>query len=161
MRQACCSEVMVAHQLSCQVTPYVSGSGSGALDFAHQEAPIGERWTWTLESTTNQLTQQDKQACVILSELFLDTELTHWGSTTLPPDCALLGFLSRLWSTSFVRTSSPSFHLIFSASPANGKELMRIGYFSGQKVCRRFRMDEKWIWDDIKKGLNEGSLVKR
>jgi hypothetical protein len=38
---------------------------------------------------------------------------------------------------------------------------MRIGYFSGQKVCRQFRMDEKWIWDDIKKGLNEGSLVKR
>jgi hypothetical protein len=39
----------------------------------------------TIVSTTNQLTQQEKQACVILSELFLGTELTQLGLNHLTP----------------------------------------------------------------------------
>jgi len=42
-------------------------------------------------STTNQLTQQEKQACVILSELFLDTELTQLSLNHLTSSLRPLG----------------------------------------------------------------------
>ena len=43
-------------------------------------------------STTNQLTEQEKRACVVLSDLFLDTELTEMHFNYMTSELRLLGF---------------------------------------------------------------------
>lgn len=125
-------------------------------------------------STADQVTQQERQAYIILSELFLDTEHTplelHYLSTSLRPLGIPAATLQHMLRHDLFPILYPNFLSIAGEWQGFDEDwlLQKVqDRRSGRGVARWMKLDGVvWylmghmvqsLWDKVKEGLNDGS----